>query len=169
MPVTPCPTPCPPVVTGIVQFSAPEFVALWPEFTGLANGVMQNAFNIATLLLNNSCGSVVRDANLRMALLYMLTAHVCFLNAGTNDGAGNITPAPGIVGRIDSASEGSVSVTAQYASTVGQSMAFFIQTKYGAQFWQATVQYRSMRYFGPPQFGPNGPGYPWPGAGLGID
>lgn len=169
MPVTPCPVPCPPVVKGIVQFSAPEFVALWPEFTGLTNGSMQNAFNIAQLLLNNSCGSIVQDANIRLSLLYMLTAHICFLNDGTNDGAGNVSPAQGIVGRIDSASQGSVSVTAAYASTIGQSMAFFIQTKYGAQFWQATVAIRSALYIPPPSFGPNGPGYPWPGAAFGIE
>src|SRR6185312_1217764 len=164
MPVVPCPAPCPPIVTGVVQFSSSEFVALWPEFTGIALGAQQNAFAIATLLLNNSCGSLVQDANLRMTLLYLLTAHICFLNPGTNDGAGKITPAPGIVGRIDSASEGSVSVSATYASTVGQSMAFFIQTKYGAQFWHMTAQYRTARYIGPPSFGPNGPGYPWPGS-----
>lgn len=169
MPVTSCPTPCPPIVKGIVVFSAPEFVALWPEFTGLLNPQMENAFNIAQILLNNSCGSIVQDANLRMSLLYMLTAHVCFLNSGTNDGAGNVTPAPGIVGRINSASQGSVSVSAAYATTIGQSMAFFIQTKYGAQYWQATLPYRSAFYVPPPAFGPNGPGFPWPGAGFGIE
>lgn len=161
MPVIPCPTPCPPIVRGIVEFSAPEFVASWPEFTGLTNAAMQNAFNLATFLLNNSCASLVQDANRRLVLLYLLTAHVAFLNSGTNDGAGNVTTAPGIVGRIDTAAEGSVSVGASYSSEVGQSEAFFIQTKYGAQFWQMTAQYRTMHYIGPPSFGPNGPGFPW--------
>jgi hypothetical protein len=165
MPVVPCPTPCPQPVRGIVQFSAPEFVAIWPEFTGIANPVMANQFTGAQLLLNNSCGSRVRDANERLYLLYLLTAHLTFLNAGTNDGAGNVTPPPGIVGRINSASEGSVSVTAEYASQVGQSLAFFAQTKYGAQFWQETAQYRTFHYVGAPAHGPNSPGSPWPGSG----
>jgi Protein of unknown function (DUF4054) len=165
MPVVPCPTPCPPPVIGIVQFLQSEFIAAWPEFAGINSGVAQNQFTGAQLLLNNSCGSRVRDANVRMYLLYMLTAHLTFLNAGSNDGEGNITPPPGIVGRIDSATEGSVSVAASYSSVVGQSQAFFIQTKYGAQFWQETAQYRTFHYVGAPAVGPNSPGSPWPGVG----
>lgn len=161
MPVIPCPTPCPPVVRGVVQFSAPEFVALYPEFTGLTNGVMQNAFNDSIFLLNNSCASAVQDANARLILLYKVTAHVLLLNAGTNDGAGDTTTPQGVVGRVDSAAEGSVSASAQYNAIVGESEAFFIQTKYGAQFWQMTASYRTMHYIGPPSFGPNGPGLDW--------
>ncbi len=166
MPVVPCPSPCPPITRGIVQFDTVEFVAAWPEFTGLTNGSMQNAFNLATLLLNNSCGSIVQDANVRLMLLYMLTAHVAFLVYGTNDGAGNVTPPPGIVGRIASATEGSVTVAAEYSSEVSQSEAFYIQTKYGAMFWDATSLYRTMHYIPAPSFGPNGPGFPFGFFGL---
>lgn len=158
MPVVPCPTPRPQPVLGIVVFDGPEFVALYPEFTGLTNGVMQNAFNDAQFLLSNSCCSAVRDANQRLILLYKLTAHVLFLGTGTNDGAGNTTTPQGIVGRIDSAAEGSVSVSAQYNAIVGESEAFFIQSPYGASFWQMTASYRTALYIGPPAFGPNGPG-----------
>lgn len=161
MPVVPCPTPCPPIVYGIVQFDFAEFATVWPEFAGIHNAQGQNAFNLATLLLNNSCGSLVQDANLRLSLLYMLTAHVAFLVYGTNDGAGIINPPPGIVGRIASATEGSVTVAAEYSSEVGQSMAFYIQSKYGAMFWEATSVYRTARYIPPPASGPNGPGFPF--------
>lgn len=158
MPVVPCPTPRPQPVHGVVQFLASEFNALYPEFAGLTSGVEQNAFNDAVLLLSNSCCSAVRDANERLILLYKLTAHMLVLNAGTNDGAGNVTTPQGIVGRIDSAAEGSVNVSAAYNAVVGESEAFFIQTKYGAQFWQMTAAYRTMLYVPPPSFGPNGPG-----------
>lgn len=161
MPVVACPSPCPQPTPGVVQFDAPEFVAIYPEFAGLANGVMQNSFNDATLLLNNSCGSIVFDANQRMSLLYTLTAHCLLIDRGTNDGNGNVTPAQGIVGRIDSAAEGSVSVSASYNNDVTMSEAYFIQTKYGDKFWQQTASYLTMHYVGPPSFGPNGPGYPF--------
>jgi hypothetical protein len=144
-----------------VEFSPTEFVAIYPEFTGLTNGQMGNAFTFATLLLDNSCSSRVRDANQRLQLLYLLTAHVAFLTYGTNDGAGNVNTPPGIVGRIASATEGSVTAQAEYSSQVSQSEAFYIQTKYGAMFWQMTAQYRTMHYVGPPSFGPNGPGFPF--------
>lgn len=163
MPVTPCPSPPPQPVHGVVTFDNAEFIAAWPDFTGIAPSSNQNAFNLATLLLDNSCGSIICDANQRMSLLYMLTAHVAFLVYGTNDGGSPpiIVPPPGIVGRINSATEGSVSVQAQYSSEVGQSEAFFIQTKYGAMFWQATSSVRTMHYVGAPQCGPNGPGFPF--------
>jgi hypothetical protein len=161
MPVVPCPTPCPPITRGIVQFDATEFNSQYPEFAGLASGVEQVAFNDATFLLNNSCASAVQDANQRLILLYTLTAHVLLIDRGTNDGAGNVTTPQGIVGRIATAAEGSVNVGAEYSTTVTQSEAYFIQTKYGAKFWQQTAQYRTMHYVGPPSFGPNGPGFPF--------
>lgn len=161
MPVVACPSPCPPITRGVVQFSAPEFVLQYPEFAGLTNAAMANAFNDAQFLLNNSCGSLVGDANLRLILLYTLTAHVLLIDQGTNDGAGNVTTPQGIVGRIDNASEGSVSVSASYNNEVTQSEAYFIQTKYGAKFWQQTAAYRTMHYVGAPSVGLNGPGFPW--------
>ena len=167
MPVVPCPSPCPPITRGIVQFNAPEFVALWPEFAGLSNPNMQTAFNDAQLLLDNTCGSAVQDANKRLILLYALTAHVCCIDFGTNDDAGNVTPPQGIVGRVANASEGSVSVAAEYSTEVTQSEAYFIQTKYGAKFWQQTAAYRTAHYVGPPAYGPNGPGFPF-GVGGGF-
>lgn len=161
MPVVPCPTPCPPITRGIVQFDDAEFAALYPEFTGIDAGAALTQFNGATLLLDNSCASRVQDANKRLLLLYMLTAHLCLINTGTDDGAGNASQPQGIVGRIADATEGSVSVSAEYASTVGESLAFFSQTKYGAMFWQATKAYRTAHYIGAPAYGPNGPGFPY--------
>lgn len=157
---------CTPITRGVVDFDNTEFTTAWPEFTGISPALNQQAFNIATLFLNNTCGSSIQDANQRMSLLYMLTAHIDFLNNGSNDGAGNVTPAPGIVGRIDSATEGSVSVAASYSSEVSQSQAFYIQTKWGAQYWEATAWTRTALAIPAPTSGKNGPGYPWLGDGF---
>lgn len=161
MPVIPCPSPPPQPVHGVVQFDNAEFIAAWPEFTGISSGKNQTAFGLATLLLNNSCCSVISDANQRLTLLYVLTAHVGFIINGTNDGAGNVNPPYGVVGRIASATEGSVTAAVEWASEVSDSEAFYLQSKYGALFWQMTAPYRTMLYFGPPLFGPNGPGFPF--------
>lgn len=169
MPVIPCPSPCPPPTIGVVQFSAPEFVAIYPEFAGLSNPVMAQSFVDATLLLNNSCRSVVFDADVRLQLLYTLTAHCLLIDRGTNDGAGNVTPPQGIVGRIANAAEGSVSVAAEYNNDVTQSEAYFIQTKYGAKFWEQTSWTRTMHYVGAPSSGPNGPGFPFDNNALFLD
>jgi len=88
----------------------------------------------------------VVDPVVRQALLYLLTAHVTFLF--TPSLANNNQP-PGIVGRINAATEGSVSVSAEFPST--PEAAWFNQTKYGAQFWAMTAVIRTMHYIPAPQ------------------
>src|SRR5271156_2326942 len=73
---------------GIVQYSAAEFLASYPEFTGINNvapASLANDFVGATFLLNNTCCSRVQDANQRLYLLYLLTAHIAAIFQGTND------------------------------------------------------------------------------------
>jgi hypothetical protein len=53
------------------------------------------------------------------------------------------------VGNVTGATEGTVSISAAWASSVSQSMAYFIQTQFGAMFWQLTSPYRSFRYVAP--------------------
>lgn len=163
---------CPPVPTpnqrGIVVFNAPEFVAAYPAFATLLNAQMAAAFAVATIFLNNSCCSIVEDAPTRQLLLYMLTAHVCALIYGSNG-----TAPSGMVGRVDSAKEGTVSVSASYANDMSMSEAYFSQTPYGAMFWQATVAFRMGGYItpGPSQACIGGlPGYtsPFPFGGSGC-
>lgn len=157
---------CTPVLPtlGVVSFSFGEFEAAYPEFAGIGSGPCAQAFSMATLQLAAGCGSRIVDAVQRQALLYLLTAHITFLANGTNDGSGNIVPAPGIVGRIADATEGAVSVGAEMSSTVGQSQAYYVQTKYGAQYWQATAQYRTGVYIPPHPLGLPGPFGPALGA-----
>lgn len=249
MPVNPCAVVQP--VFGIVEFSAAEFLALYPEFTGINNAnpaVLVNNFNDATLLLNNTCGSRVRDANQRLLLLYKLVAHLTAIYQGTNDagllssplvvtgsiagttltvatvvlgtvtigsvltdftglvspgttivdygtgsggvgtylvnasqtlaletllvaGVPNVQPPLGVVGRVSDASEGAVSVSAELnvAPPSASGLAFYSQTKYGFQYWQATARFRTMIYI-PPPGGPIGPlgawGFGGPGRGC---
>lgn len=152
MAVIPCATSTP--VLGIVDFVPAEFVASYPEFTGfLANACLPTNFSFAELLLNNTCSSRVRDANNRQTLLYLLVAHLTFLSNGTNDGGSPpiIAPPPGIVGRIDSATEGAVSVSAQFEAPPNANQAYFIQTKYGSLYWTLTARYRTAIYIAAPQ------------------
>lgn len=154
MAVIPCAPTTP--VFGIVTFTPVEFVAAYPEFTGIMNAPMIQNFAIAQLLLNNSCGSRVQDANNRQTLLFLLVAHLTLISNGSNDGAGNVQPPVGIVGRIDSAAEGAVNVSAQFDAPPNASLAYFEQTKYGALYWAATARYRSFIYVAPPNNGYQG-------------
>jgi hypothetical protein len=241
MPVVPCPTPAPQPVFGIVDFDATEFLASYPEFTGINPSALANDFTGATFLLNNTCCSRVRDANQRLYLLYLLTAHIAAIHQGLNDagvgnpvfsgtvaiagntatvsavtlgalavgsilydgpsiggslivpgttitvgsgglgtytvsgpsqtiaaetmivaGVPNVVPPLGIVGRINNAAEGDVSVSSEWAAPPNANQAYFTQTKYGADYWTMTARYRTALFIPAPPSAYN------PLAGLGI-
>jgi Protein of unknown function (DUF4054) len=133
-----------PITPGVVQFIASEFLSLYPQFTPQAAALAGN-FGLATTQLNNGCGSAVQDANLRQTLLYLLTAHITQLLNGVGS-----TAATGLVGRVSDASEGSVSVTAEWTAAGGPSQSYLLQTPFGAAFWQSTAIFRTAKYFSAP-------------------
>jgi hypothetical protein len=157
MTITACP-PSTPVTTGVVVFVPATFKTLFPEFATLDNAVLSFNFDLSTLVLNNSCCSRVKDAVKREQLLNLLTAHITALRNGVN----GQTPS-GIVGRVSSASEGSVSVDADLGD-VPFTAAYFAQTQYGLLFWKATAPWRQFVYVAPPQVCADLE----PGAGLGA-
>jgi hypothetical protein len=124
----------------VVIFNATTFKLRYPEFSTISDTVLQMYFDEATLYLNNTERSIVQDIAIRALLLNMIVAHIAALNSGVN-GQSPI----GIVGRINSATEGSVSVGADYGA-VTASQAWYVQTKYGAEYWAATTRFRRMRY-----------------------
>src|SRR5580658_10528801 len=176
MTIVSCPNPAPVPPSGVVVFDPAIFTTLYPEFAGIPTAALQFNFNRAQLQLNNSCQSAVQNAQTRQLLLGLLTAHITIIANGTNTGGASpiTTPPLGIVGRISDATEGSVSVHAEYDMSGSPSQAYYVQTKYGAEFWQATVRFRTARYVPPPiypgwgnGFGPGyggcGPGGWWGG------
>jgi len=246
MPVVPCVTVQP--VFGIADYSATEFLSSYPEFTGIYQATpaaLANDFVGATFLLNNTCCSRVQDANQRLFLLYLLTAHIATIFQGVNDGgvlspaatftgaitgdvltvsavtAGalavgsslydgpsvggglltpgttitalgtgtggigtytlgvaygtpvaaesmiipgvpNVSPPLGIVGRINQATEGDVSVSSEWSAPPNANQAYFTQTKYGAQYWTMTAKYRTAQFIPAPASAYN------PLAGYGV-
>ena len=51
-----------------------------------------------------------------------------------------------IIGRINTASEGSVSVGAEFGGNGGPTQDWYTSTRYGALYWTATAMYRTMLY-----------------------
>lgn len=140
-------------VHGVVEFVPADFKVLFPQFATVADSLLMMFFDLATLILNNTCNSLVSDAAMRERLLNLLVAHMA-TQWPTAAAAGS---GGGIVGNVTGATEGTVSISAAWASEVSQSMAYFIQTQFGAMFWQLTSPYRSFRYVAPPQCcGPGG-------------
>lgn len=92
--------------------------------------------------LRNDGTGRVKSVPLQTQLMYMLTAHLCQLFSGPD---GN--DPSGLVGRINSATEGSVTVSTEFEST--KNSAWFDQTPYGATFWQATAALRTFPAYVP--------------------
>lgn len=144
---------------GIVTFNYPEWAAQYPEFAYVTQPQAQSYFNRTCLLVDNTPQSPVTDLFQRTVLLNMATAHTAALFSAQNGQAPR-----GLVGRISNASEGSVSVQAAYTEPTSDLQAYWNQTPYGAQYWAATLKYRTG-FFVPPPAGINGnPGFGFPGA-----
>jgi hypothetical protein len=125
---------------GVVVFDATSFKVRYPEFSTVNDAILSEYFAESTLYLNNTEMSRVSDVVQRSMLLNMIVAHIAALNSGVNGQAPS-----GLVGRINSATEGSVSVTADYGA-VSNTQAWYLQTRYGASYWQAIKQYRQAVY-----------------------
>lgn len=137
-----------------IAFDYGAWTARYPEFASVAQDAASQYFAEATLYHANDGSGPVDDAGQQSMLLNMLTAHIAARYATL----GGQAPSP-LVGRIDNASEGSVSVHADMGPQPG-SAAWYMQTKYGADYWRATAVYRTMHYrAGPRRF--FSPVYPW--------
>ncbi|MGG6193053.1 DUF4054 domain-containing protein [Pantoea allii] len=124
----------------VVIFDIAKFRARYPEFASVSDELLQAYFTEATVYLNNTDSSPVTDVDQRAVFLNMLVAHLAAINSGVGGQA-----ASGLVGRVTSASEGSVSVSVEAGPSSAASW-WYMQTPYGAQFWQATLPYRTIRY-----------------------
>lgn len=148
-----------------ITFDPAAFRAEFPEFANCSDGQLSGWFSRATLFCANSVTNPAFCVGILGALLNLATAHVGWLNA-PRDASGNPAsqgqPAPALVGRIGNATEGSVSVGVEWKDSGSPSEAWFVQTKYGAEFWQATAQFRTARYFANPTVvpGTRPPGWP---------
>lgn len=126
----------------IVVLDITKFRAMFPEFSNVNDSALPFLFDKTTDYLNNSDFSLVDDVIKRERLLYLLMAHLAYMRYGDVNGNGG----SGMVGRISSASEGSVSVSSE-AGQVEFRYMWYTQSPYGMDFWQATKVYRMANYY----------------------
>lgn len=143
-------------VAGIVVFDPAAFKGAFPSFSTVPDAVLTGNFNFACLQLNNTFGSAVRDEPTRAQLLNLLTAHITALLNGVNG-----QPPSGLVGRINTAQQGSVSVGTEFDAK-SFSEAYYAQTPWGVTYWQSVAPYRTARYVSPRDCGAEGGAYGWP-------
>lgn len=126
----------------IVVLDIPKFRAMFPEFSNVTDAQLPYLFDQATDYLNNSECSLVEDVVKRERLLYLLMAHLAYMRYGDANGNGGT----GLVGRLSSATEGSVSVSSE-AGQVEFRYMWYTQSPYGMDYWQATKVYRMANYY----------------------
>ena len=124
----------------IVVFDISAFRARYPEFASVTDDLLNAYFAEATVYLNNTDCSPVSDVAIRAVYLNMLVAHIAAMSSGVNG-----QKPTGLVGRVASASEGSVSVSLADVPSNSASW-WYLQTPYGAACWQSTAAYRTARY-----------------------
>lgn len=124
-------------MSGVVDFNIEEFKELYP--IEISEAQLNLCFDKAELRLNNTRQSLVCNLKERKILLYLLTAHLATIQDRINKGNDS-------VGRVASASEGSVSVSLDFPTNGNALSAWLAQTPYGAEYLTLIAKYRTMRY-----------------------
>lgn len=144
-----------------VTFDYAAWAALFPQFSNLTESqVVTVILPLAEQYSRNDGGGPVCTASVQTQLLNLMVAHVAQLLFGSTT-----QPLSPLVGRINTATEGSVSVGTDFPTT--PTNAWFVQTQFGAAWGQLSLPFRLGRYVPKvtPQFQPlNGP---WGGWGWG--
>lgn len=128
-----------------------DWIAAYDVF---ADTVSDTAFSdvvltTAEMFHANDGKGPVRSAKTQKVLLGLMCAHVAMLLFGTS--AQKASASSGQVGRVSSASEGSVSVSMDFPTASTASEAWYLQTQYGATYWALSAPYRTMRFVGAPR------------------
>jgi hypothetical protein len=156
----------------VIAYDDADFKSLFPEFGNCTSQQGQSWFLQASTMCDNSASNpLIRQGGgtnwMLQQALYYLTAHLGYLSAprdqdGNPTGQQGAMAAPQVVGRISSASQGSVSVQTDMQATGGTfSQAYYMQTKYGAAYWEMTKALRTFQYYATPTIVPG----PRPGFG----
>lgn len=127
-------------MSNIFVFDPVLFKEIYPQFKDFSDELLEFFFEKAesTLLDNTECACVpIKE---RKFLFYLLVAHYAELQQRINEGNSSL------VGRVSSASEGSVSISTEFnlgTSSVGQ---WLNQTPYGSEYWMAISKYKTALY-----------------------
>lgn len=149
------------MANGVVIFDEAKFLARYPQFAAWAAenpGQLQERFDeVAALYINNTINSQISDIATRAIVMNLAIAHILMLDGVVAEGGQGSTS--GQVGRLSSATQGSVSVSLDMGAVPG-SAAWWMQTSYGAACWNATARWRTFRYAAAPRIpcGPRGRG-----------
>jgi hypothetical protein len=146
----------------VVTFTPNDYVAWQAQFPELGYIGYETAYEwyvTSDLFLRNDGTAPISTYARQQKAMFFLMAHLIALfgpqpGTGLPNGATASNPTGGMVGRVSTASEGSVSVSSEYAAANNENAAWYAQTRYGAAYWQLINIWRRFRYMpGPVRFG----------------
>lgn len=141
-------------MAGVVIFDQAAFLLRYPQFSAYATanpGALQIRFDeVTALYINNTGTAYVGDVVTRSMLINFAIAHVLILDGVLSSGGEGSTSTQ--VGRVGSASEGSVSASLDMGAQPNTA-AWWNQTQPGASYWNATARFRTFRYARRPCYG----------------
>lgn len=130
----------------VVVFDPAAFKVAFPEFELVPDARLTLLFNmIGFTLLDNTDASIVVNVDQRSSMLNLLLAHMLTLYGYVTE-TGTVVPGTGAVGRVSSATEGTVSTSLEYRVPASAGEAWYNQTPWGAMYWVMTAQFRSFHY-----------------------
>lgn len=135
------------MTTGIVIFNEAAFLARYPQFSAWVSanpGQLQVRFDEVTMLyVANTATALIQSIEERAVVINYAIAHTLQLDGVLASGGQGSTA--GQVGRVSSGTQGSVTASLDMGAVPGTA-AWWLQTQYGAMFWNATAKYRTFRY-----------------------
>lgn len=126
-------------MSNVFVFDPAAFKLAFPQFNRYSDEQLTYFFESIEGLLNNSETSCISLKN-RKLWYWLLVAHKAELQNRINDGN------TGLVGRISSATEGSISVSTDYPMGSGAMEQWLKSTPYGAEFYAKTAAYRTATW-----------------------
>lgn len=125
-----------------VTFNYSNWLVAYPQFSNVAEPQITGpVLALAEVYCRNDGGGPINDTNTQTQALGLMVAHVAQLMYGSTT-----QPVSPIVGRVSSASQGSVSVSADFPQGSPEA-AWYNQTQYGAMFYQLIKAVTRGRYF----------------------
>lgn len=126
-------------MSNVFVFDPAAFKLAFPQFNSYSNEQLTYFFESIEGLLDNSETSCISLKN-RKLWYWLLVAHKAELQNRINGGN------TGLVGRISSATEGSISVSTDYPMGSGAMEQWLKSTPYGAEFYAKTAAYRTATW-----------------------
>lgn len=152
---------------GPIPFVYSDWEAMFPELAGVSEPQATMYFGLATMYVRNDGGGSINDPIKLTYALYLTTAHLSVIFSQETNGVpttGGSTSPSAIVGRIASATQGSVSVTTEMPAQP-PAAAWWNQTIYGAAVWKMLAPNRTARIVPAPRRIYNPPVGPYYGRG----